>query len=312
MVRVAKAGKAAAILAVLSFFVRLSFQSNATKNGVVTECTYIDIGGIGFGAAAVITGIITLAKGGSQSRKGLVLAVGAVAMVVGGFNVARGTGAFHDCGANERSAAASTAARNSRRDETAEMVREQEAKRSREQSEEREEPTADEVDRTAISAAKRKYDYKIGSPVTHELTLKTLEGQLIKYTVPRGWSETGSSRPATDGREYFPNLKEDSGAAELQISISFRFPEPDQAKVELMESYDDVEILGSVDVGGNPGTMFTYTQDDGSRIIEVVARQGSTQTDGKPGIVIRAVTLPENVDALRTHVENIAESVQLI
>ena len=34
--------------------------------------------------------------------------------------------------------------------------------------------------------------------------------------------------------------------------------------------------------------------------------------DGKPGAVIRAVTLPENVDALRTHVVNIAESVQLI
>lgn len=97
----------------------------------------------------------------------------------------------------------------------------------------------------------------------------------------------------------------------VQVSISFRFPQPDEATDQLTELYDGVEVLDSVDVDGALGAVFTYTRDDGTRIIEIVAPQRSPQADWKPGVIITANSLTDDLDALREDVEDIAESIHL-
>ncbi|MEL7208217.1 MAG: hypothetical protein AAGK32_08320, partial [Actinomycetota bacterium] len=90
-------GRAALIVSLLGFVVRISSESSRVSNGVVVECDYTDFGALALGAAALVTGVLTVLAGREHHRRGLVIGIGVVAILLGGLHVARGLGAFHDC-----------------------------------------------------------------------------------------------------------------------------------------------------------------------------------------------------------------------
>ena len=91
------AGKVVLVSAVLGFVVRIPSESSRTVNGVVTDCSFTDLGAIAFGATAVGAGLLTLLAARSHHRRGLLIAVGVLGLAVGALHIARGVGTFHDC-----------------------------------------------------------------------------------------------------------------------------------------------------------------------------------------------------------------------
>ncbi|MCB1362256.1 MAG: hypothetical protein H6899_09855 [Rhodobacter sp.] len=85
------AAKTAVILALLSLFVSLRSTSMSSVNGV-RSCSFMDIGALGFGAAAVLVGAVALARPGTGEGAGLNRLVGGAALLVGLWRAAYGLG----------------------------------------------------------------------------------------------------------------------------------------------------------------------------------------------------------------------------
>lgn len=60
--RMPKNGKAAAVFAVLSLVLPFSMVSSIATNGVITQCSRLEVGAFGFGAAAIVAGLMALVQ----------------------------------------------------------------------------------------------------------------------------------------------------------------------------------------------------------------------------------------------------------
>ena len=81
------------VFALLGFVVRCSSTSSSSRNGQLTECSYVDAGALLFGAASVVAGLIGV--GASLRRtddKALMLGISLVSVLVGIVHLMRGTG----------------------------------------------------------------------------------------------------------------------------------------------------------------------------------------------------------------------------
>ena len=90
------AGKVVLVSIVLGFVIRISSESSSTVNGVA-ECNYSDMGALGFGALAIVAGLLTLLAARTHPRRLLLVVVGLLGLAFGALHIARGTGSFYDC-----------------------------------------------------------------------------------------------------------------------------------------------------------------------------------------------------------------------
>lgn len=87
-------GKGAVVCTVLGFIVSIGSTSTETRNGVVTECSYFDLGALAFGVAGIVLGAMALNESRRLSgrARSLALAIAVGALVLGVVNVLRGLG----------------------------------------------------------------------------------------------------------------------------------------------------------------------------------------------------------------------------
>lgn len=86
--------RTAMVAAVLGFVVSCSSTTTSSRNGRLTECSYVDGGALILGALAVITGLVGVAASWRRTDdKVLMLVLSGVSIVAGVFHVLRGVGA---------------------------------------------------------------------------------------------------------------------------------------------------------------------------------------------------------------------------
>ena len=85
--------RVAMICALLGFVARCSSTSSSTRNGRLTECTYVDGGALLFGGVTVVASLIGIAASLRRSEdKALMLGISIVTLLVGIVHLMRGTG----------------------------------------------------------------------------------------------------------------------------------------------------------------------------------------------------------------------------
>jgi hypothetical protein len=81
------------VTAVVGFFLNISYHTSKTVNGVQTDCDYRDFGGLLVGPAAIVLGVLAIARAGRPGHHPTrELIVGVVCLALGAVHLLRGLG----------------------------------------------------------------------------------------------------------------------------------------------------------------------------------------------------------------------------